>query len=500
MLVTPINETSVNSDEDDIASGSQFIDLGTGIRFDFGDFTFHANGGGGNDDRFTIDDNSESINGFGFTIDQISNGTVIDINIRAVDADNDGGLQEQNVDQTAFVDTDATDPITQIKIYDSSDPHVLIGTFNGDGSVNGITVDFLADGTVDIENLPSDYRIVTYTAGQGYNRIEINNTGTASPDGKFSVSELSIETVATGNDNNHNYHLQDTARDGDTVAVPGGIDITLQPAGSLETLSSLASTSSLAESSFDTSSLFANDNQTNQKLFHNGSNAVLMGALAAAGIESAPAAAATADGQDTNVLDSGTSATASVYSVSSVSDDGPASSSGTESQLLGDTGSKDDGAPDHGPQSHDDNGKGNDGGVSNETADAEAPADLPQGTEAPAQEAGSTSVTAAAIVMPSAADLAGTSEGGHAQHNEVVGKVLADALHGGGGESSNVETLINSLGHDGSGGQGNAALEALASHGGADVSNGDIGIFASFSSGQGMHMMEMHQDAAPAHA
>ena len=101
--------------------------------------------------------------------------------------------------------------------------------------------------------------------------------------------------------------------------------------------------------------------------------------------------------------------------------------------------------------------------------------------------------------MPSAEDLAGTSEGGHAQHNEVVGKVLADALHGGGGETSNIETLINSLPEQ-DGGQGNAALDALASHGAAAVPNGDISILAGFSAGHGMHMMEMHQDAAPAHA
>jgi hypothetical protein len=91
---------------------------------------------------------------------------------------------------------------------------------------------------------------------------------------------------------------------------------------------------------------------------------------------------------------------------------------------------------------------------------------------------------------------------GAPQHNQVVGQVLADALHG--GDSSSIDSLINSLPtQSGGGDHGTSALEALASHGAAAVSNGDMGIFAGFSAVHGMSMMEhmvMHQDAAPAHA
>jgi hypothetical protein len=82
----------------------------------------------------------------------------------------------------------------------------------------------------------------------------------------------------------------------------------------------------------------------------------------------------------------------------------------------------------------------------------------------------------------------------------VVGKVLADALHGG-GHGPNVEALINSLPSHGDG--GNAVADALASHAAGAVPNGDTGVFAGFSAGAGSHMMEqmaMHADAAPAHA
>jgi hypothetical protein len=116
--------------------------------------------------------------------------------------------------------------------------------------------------------------------------------------------------------------------------------------------------------------------------------------------------------------------------------------------------------------------------------------------------------TADAVAMPSADMLvtAGLARGDAsaitgAQHNQVVGQVLVDALHGGSSGPS-IDALINAVsGHAGQ--AGDATMAALASHAAASVPNGDMGVFAGFSGVYGMPMMEhmmMHQDAAPAHA
>lgn len=513
ILASPINGSSINSDTDDMGVDSQFIDTTAGadkgVRLDFGDFTYVANGGGTADDQFKIIDNSNSVNGFKFTIDQVSNGTTADVHLKAIDADNDGQAAENTPNPAG----DSPDAITSIELFDNNG--VSLGVFTGNAVVGGITITF-SGGEVTIDNLPAQYSIATFT-NDGYNRIEITNPGNDSSsdtDGKYSISNFSIETVNTGEPIHLNYDLQITDSDGDFVSLPGAINIELDPTGVNNSATTLSTQSAVHDSAFDSSSLYANDNtghggrgghDNNRDV---GSNSILMGALAAAGLASdAPAAASSHDSaSDQSVDDSTNSSVAGSQPVTSEGDSSSSSSS-SDSQLLGDVGGKHDSAPDHSSQANNDNAKGSDNSVSNEQADAHAPADLPQGTDAPAQDSGSSPVTAAGIVMPSFEDLAGHS-GGKAegqQHNEVVGKVLADALHGGGGEGPNVESLINSLpGHGGGqGDHGNAALEALASHGAAAVPNGDTGVFAGFSGGHGMHMMEqmtMHQDAAPAHA
>jgi hypothetical protein len=82
-------------------------------------------------------------------------------------------------------------------------------------------------------------------------------------------------------------------------------------------------------------------------------------------------------------------------------------------------------------------------------------------------------VIAPAVAMPSAEQLAavaaahGTAQpqtsvaGTSSQHNEVVGKVLADSLHGGGQHGPSIDALVNSLpGH----GAAHDGLQAVASH------------------------------------
>jgi T1SS-143 domain-containing protein len=513
LLITPTNETSVNTSGilggidtgQSVGSGEGFridyvIDLtgepaGGGADYDDGATNGHTFNAGDTDDHYTT-------NGAFFTVRQ-SGGS--DILIKAFDDTSNNeivgdGTQDAITGITiTYVNATGTTFTSAELVPTTTEQTVNVGgidfTYELDDDGESVHIGNVQGATG--ANVNPHTTIAVFTA-DGYNSMEVfwegGETFKFAGFGAVLTDEAPVDFTVP---------ISVTDNDGDVVS-SGSLAIHAD-APAQQTLSTLSTTSSLTESSFDTSSLVAtNDNDSkghgghdNNRAFNTGSNSVLMGALAAAGLESASAAASsTDDGQDTNVLDSSATTVASTQSVTSDSD-GPTSSSGSESQLLGDTDAKQDSAPEHGPQSHEDNG--NDTSVSNETADAQAPADLPQGTEAPAQDGGSTSVTAAAIVMPSAEDLAGTSEGGHAQHNEVVGKVLADALHGGGGEGSNIETLINSLPEQ-DGSQGNAALDALASHGAAAVPNGDISILAGFSAGHGMHMMEMHQDAAPAHA
>jgi hypothetical protein len=146
---------------------------------------------------------------------------------------------------------------------------------------------------------------------------------------------------------------------------------------------------------------------------------------------------------------------------------------------------------------------------------ANAPTALPQGTDMPAhaESAPGQAVAAMAVAMPSAEQIAAlaTGTGGKgvagdtnsqvdgAAHNQVVGKVLADSLAGGGGDhQSAIEAVLNSLpSHDGA----HSAIEALASHGAANVPVWDAVGMASFATAHPVFSMEammLHPDAAPA--
>jgi hypothetical protein len=135
----------------------------------------------------------------------------------------------------------------------------------------------------------------------------------------------------------------------------------------------------------------------------------------------------------------------------------------------------------------------------------QSPVEFLQGTQAPAHDQVLSAIPlSASVVMPSAQQLAGLSEGGvaGAQHNQVVAQVLADALHGGGTHGATLDALINALPSHGGG--ANDALAALATQSGGAVSFGDMGAFAGFSAahmGLSMeHAAMVHQDAAPLHA
>jgi len=130
--------------------------------------------------------------------------------------------------------------------------------------------------------------------------------------------------------------------------------------------------------------------------------------------------------------------------------------------------------------------------------------ELLQGSDAPAHgpAAHANAVMAAAVAMPSAAQLAAAhADGGkHAsadgvQHDAVVGKVLADSLHGGEGHGPNIDALLAAhAGHSGA----PDVIEALASHGAGGVPYGHSGGSSAIAMAHSMFSMAMmHHDAAP---
>jgi len=504
LLATPINAGSVNSDEDDIAVDSQFIDIADpdkGIRFDFGDFTYVANDGGTADDQFIIVEN-ETVNGFKFKIDQISNGSTADIRLRTIDADTDGGVAESDVN-TGDPTGDPTDPITMIKIYDTTGS--LVATLTADGAVPGTSafVDFEAGGTVLITDLPSDYSIQTYTVN-GYSRIEITNAGdmidAGDDDGKFSLSELSIETTQQGNPIDLFFDIAITDADGDSIVLDDAIHVNVDPVGTTTTSSS--STMMVSQEAYDdgsSSSLMAFDDSVGGKLNKMNAantNTVFLGAIAAAGLVSSPAAAADLSpgfalqsydgfGEVDNVLGSAL----------------PTSTQELGRELLA-KGLQ---------QTVNDNAHLPDAASRGEAVAAEAlslagsqpgnagvPTALLEATETPAAaQAADASLAAHSVAMPSAEMLlAGANAGEGAAHTQEVGRVLADALAGGNGDGASIDALLGAAAGPARG----EALDAIASHVPAGVPAWDTGGFADFATRDAFSMeaLMVHPDAGAA--
>lgn len=108
----------------------------------------------------------------------------------------------------------------------------------------------------------------------------------------------------------------------------------------------------------------------------------------------------------------------------------------------------------------------------------DAPTELLAGTDAADGNGAAASMVAPMIVMPSAEALEAMGNGqSGGQHNTVVGKVIAEALEGGGG-GGQIDGLLAGLAGGGNG--GNPVLDALAIQNGGAVSGWDMGNGGSF--------------------
>ena len=134
-------------------------------------------------------------------------------------------------------------------------------------------------------------------------------------------------------------------------------------------------------------------------------------------------------------------------------------------------------------------------GLTNPEAAAQpGPAELLAGTDAPAQSA----TTAAVVVMPSAEQLqafiASSASAPEAhQSNEIVSKILVNALSGG-KDGPDLDALINTLKGHGSGGN-DSALPALASHAAAFMPGVGVNDFGDFM----VHQFATHGEAMALH-
>jgi hypothetical protein len=502
LLLTGLNGGTVNTSSADIGSNNQWMDTGEGIRIDY--VTDVDRDGASNEKTAQ-----------GYTFDGHYNVTGSSFSIIQEQGSGSGAA----IHIAAFEDADTGNLKTLSGSIVAIDQSSIVVT--GDNTYNIID---MGDGTFVITGLAAGANVSFDTGGTDYNAISITNaTGEANPNGgtfsgqSFAVGAFGYFTAAAGDPVNLNYDLQVTDSDGDFTAVAGGIDITLNPAGSATTTSSHSTFLAEATTLSTGSTLLAtNDNSGGQKpggqqTYSN--NAVLFGAVAAAGLMSEQAAAADSvhspGHQISSVQDNlVTAETADHLQLSSNDDSSIQSISGETKVALSDTQQTQDSShqpADTQPLSLDNSDHG----------PANAPTDLPQGTDMPAHadSGAAQAVAAATVAMPSAEQIAAAAGvagpngmagdpqsqvDNAAQHNQVVGRVLADSLAGGGGHESAIDAILNSLpSHNGA----HAALEALATHGAANVPSWDAGGMEAFAMAHPVFTMEsmmIHPDAAPA--
>jgi hypothetical protein len=373
------------------------------------------------------------------------------------------------------------DGVKEATAWASPQDGILVHDANHNGTVDNASEFVFGSGsTTDLQALAAfdtnhDGKLSAADADYGSFAVwqDANSNGVVDAGEMSSLMARGIASISLTSDGVHY-----TAADGD-VSVAGTGTYTRAD----------GSTGSLADASF----LVGGRTETGRTVSGNeASTAVLAAALAAAGLAAQPAAASPNHSSDDSSTASASVAAAHNQALDPVPVDNASSSS--TSQLTSQTAPAHQTAANANGASHGSDDTSAHGEVDRATPQTQAPTELLQGTDAPAHNAvvSETAVTAASVAMPSAQDLGGAG----AAHNAVVGAVLADALHGGGGSS--LDALINSLP-----GHGDSALDALASHGGGAVSNADSGGLAAFAMTQmGLmaHGMMMHQDAAPTHA
>jgi VCBS repeat-containing protein len=524
LLITPVENgarsgtVNLNGNLFGVSQGNS-VGSGEGVRIDFvTDLSGDAAGSGGYQTAANRDhsfDGHYTVNGattsFGSTPGAVVKISAFD------DPDGNNVVGDGNPDSVTGIAISYNGATSGLLTAADDDDHDgIVEASDSDGIVNvtvgghAFTVVFNADGTVNVggvtgnSNGTSTTDIAVFTA-DGYNALQFDYvSGTAFLIGNFGAAVPTTDPV--------DFTVPISVVDGDGDTVSSG-NIAIEVSGSTGGAAILAVPNSAmsvnSASTMSSTLVSSNDNHLEQRGPATGGNVGLVGAIAAAGLAASHSVAA--QGNVAHVEQSA-QATGSV-AVTAPPDSAAVSAAGDSVAHGGGLLAASVGEHAHQPATglraaiaelH--------GHVAASTRDAGHQAELHHGgaeASTHGSSAGASHVVAAAVVaMPSAEQLGalvakahgpdGSVAGANAQHNQVVGKVLADALHGGDGHGANIDALINGLpGHNGAAPD---ALQALASHGDAAVSFGHTGFGGAFGGGHAMLSMEMAlHDAAPAH-
>jgi VCBS repeat-containing protein len=501
---------TVNTDSTAIGVANQSMDTGETARIDF--VTDLASNVAGTGTGFGFSGHAET-NGFIGLIPQVQGAQSVTVSFTVYalestfaqsgtpDSNPTGGFSDSTITQVTSItvigfDTGESTPVTVDISGDATGISIPIAY--------GISVVKNTDGSVTFSGVQEGDHYGVGTGSNSFNAIAVH-----SDNGSFDLGTFALTQTNTGNPLNLNYDLQITDGDGDSVSVPGGIAITLNPVGTTSNAvinNNAIHTQDLAHTALSTSSLMPSNDNGEQRVFNVGQSAALMGALAAAGLDAEHVAlnghqvAFGFDQADTPLhssdLSSITAQSIGAAGSAHLAQSLPVMELGHPVQQAG--------------QVHDMVQSAHPL-MTTEAGQPSAAMSLLHGSSTPgghATAANASSVTAAGVIMPSAHQLAAataangapqpqTSVAGQPEHNEVVAKALADALHGGAGHGPSIDSLLHSLpGHVGPAG---GALATMASHVPTLVSIEHMAMGMSFGGFHPMLSVEMvmHQDAPP---
>ncbi len=381
--------------------------------------------------------------------------------------------------------------------------NVTVTVYDGDPEAGGTVVTSFTNASgnsvVVADGYVEEGFYIQVTSSDPFTSVEYsNNTGDP-----YKLGVIEVQTVNTLDPFDFNVPITGTDSDGD--AINSTIDVHLIPAAPVTPFA--ATTFSLSTNSLTSSNLVSSNDNDGQK--QGGTHTmVLTAALAAAGLSTAHAASAHGSdnplgNHENHMSDKAAGGNLAPLMADRHEGHDPVGN-GLETAKGGQHEAVVSSTPLHTDQAQ---SQHHSGGDHHQAAQTE----LLHATAGAAHD-GATHVAqfaAQGVIMPSAEQLAtleASAEGAKpsvedhgGQHNQVVAKVLADALHGG-GHGHSIDHLLDAA--HGSHGHANPVLEALATHGGGAVPFGHMSFAASFPGGHGVHMMDamvVHQDAPPTH-
>jgi hypothetical protein len=360
-----------------------------------------------------------------------------------------------------------------------ADDGILVRDANHNGTVdNASEFVFGGDGVTDLQGLAAQYGDTLDANDADFGSFGVwqdaNSNGVADAGEVTSLTDAGINSISLSSDG---------------IAYSANDDVEVAGTGSYTRAD--GSTGILADAVF----LTRNADEDQRSVSAANTNTALIAALAAAGVAAAPAAAQPVDLSAVSTVAIAASLLAgNAPSIASNEDVQHPGLGGEAKEAAGDGVSQ----PAHNVStSSDEQSGGHSLSAANDASPATAPTDLLAATDAPANPVADNFV-APTVAMPSAQALtAATSQDNGSegtQSNAVVGKVLVDALHGGGAEHS-IDALLAALPGHGNG--ENAAADALASQPVGAVPAWDTGHLGGFTAATNftMEAVALHHDA-----